>query len=260
MKQDFDIISHHFDRDDIRIYPLSDLHIGAPEFNLSAWVAFKKLILADKRAYIVIAGDLMNNATRSSVSNVFEETMRPSEQKKWLAAELHDIKDRILCAVPGNHEARSGKDVDDCPLYDVLCKLDIEDIYRPNAAFMAIRFGKMDGNGALNPTYSLMVTHGAGGEILTGAGVNRNERFGYVFDGLDILITGHTHKPLVTNPSKICIDLHNGKITQKPFKCVTATSWMNYGGYALRKMLPPASFAPQVITLCGKKKEFTVTM
>ena len=260
MKRDYDIIQHHFDRENINIFPLSDLHVGAPEFDLHAWETWKKKVLESKNNYVVIAGDLMNNATKSSVSNVFEETMRPREQKKWLAAELDAIKSKILCAVGGNHEARSGKDVDDAPLYDVLCKLNIEDIYRQNAAFMALRFGSLKNNGIKNPTYSVLVTHGAGGGMLTGAGVNRNERFGYVFDGLDILITGHTHRPLVTNPCKIKIDLQNNQVTQKPFMCVTATAWMDYGGYALRKMLPPASHKPQIITLCGNKKEFFVTM
>lgn len=260
MKSDFEIIERSFPREDIRIYALSDLHVGAKEFRADIWEQWKKMILSSPNNYIVIAGDLMNNATRSSVSNIFEDTMRPREQKLWLMGELSPLKERILCAAPGNHEARSGKDVDDDPLYDVLCKLDIEDVYRPNAAFLALRFGEKDGNGLRNPTYSIMVTHGRGGGSLTGGGVNRNERFGYVFDGLDILITGHTHKPVVTAPSKMTIDLQNKRVSQKPFLCVTATAWLDYGGYALKGMLAPASHRVQHITLCGTKKEFTVTM
>ena len=41
----------------------------------------------------------MNNATRSSVSNVFDETLRPREQKERLIGFLTPIKDKILCAV-----------------------------------------------------------------------------------------------------------------------------------------------------------------
>lgn len=254
MKSDFEIIEHHFERDDICVFPLSDLHVGSKEFDYVAWESFKRKIMSSDKNYIVIAGDLMNNATRSSVSDIFEETMRPSEQKRWLAEELKPMKHKILCAVGGNHEARSGKDVDDDPLYDIMCKLDIEDLYRPNLAFMALRFGDKLGNGVTNPTYSVLVTHGSAN------GVSRKERFGYIFDGIDILVTGHTHKPMITSPCKIKVDLHNGKISQKPFLCVTATAWLNYGGYALRKMLEPASHRPQVITLCGKRKEFMVTM
>jgi predicted phosphodiesterase len=194
------------------------------------------------------------------VSNVFEETMRPREQKKVIAEMLMPIRDRILCSVSGNHERRSGKDADDDPTYDIMCKLDLEHLYRENMAFVKLQIGKKEGNGSTNPTYMLTVTHGAGGGMLTGGSVNRNERFGYVIDGMDCLIVGHTHKPFVTQPSKIKIDPYNNKVDIKPFKVVSSSSWLNYGGYAAQKMLLPSSHAPQTITLCGRKKDIKVTM
>ena len=96
--------------------------------------------------------------------------------------------------------------------------------------------------------------------MLTGGAVNRNERFGYVIDGMDCLIVGHTHKPFVTQPSKIKIDPYNNKVDIKPFKVVSSSSWLNYGGYAAQKMLLPSSHAPQVITICGNRKDIKVTM
>ena len=95
--------------------------------------------------------------------------------------------------------------------------------------------------------------------MLTGGAVNRAERFAYVLDG-DALILGHTHKPFVTQPSKIKIDPHNNKVTLKPFKVISMTSWLQWGGYAAQKMLNPTSFCPQVITLCGTKKEISVSL
>jgi predicted phosphodiesterase len=73
----------------------------------------------------------------------------------------------------------------------------------------------------MRPTYNLVVTHGAGGGILTGGAVNRGERFGYVIDGMDALIVGHTHKPFTTQPGKIKIDPHNNLVTIKPFKVIS---------------------------------------
>jgi len=120
--------------------------------------------------------------------------------------------------------------------------------------------GDLNGDGRYNPTYSLVVSHGSGGGIYTGGAVNRAERYGYVIDGMDCLILGHTHKPFITQPAKICIDRHNNKVTIKPFTVVTATSWLAYGGYAAQKQLLPASHALQTITLRGKTKEILVTM
>lgn len=261
MLSDFEIITHHFpDNRDITLYPISDVHLGASEHMEREWDDFCRKIEETPNSYIILGGDLINNATRNSVSNVFEETMRPREQKKLIAEMLMPIRDRILCSVSGNHERRSGKDADDDPTYDIMCKLDLEHLYRENMAFVKIRIGKKDADGMKNPTYMLTVTHGAGGGMLTGGSVNRNERFGYVIDGMDCLIVGHTHKPFVTQPSKIKIDPYNNKVDIKPFKVVSSSSWLNYGGYAAQKMLLPSSHAPQTITLCGRKKDIKVTM
>ena len=81
------------------------------------------------------------------------------------------------------------------------------------------------------------------------------------------MIVGHTHKPYVTQPGKLSVDPHNNKITIKPFKVISATSWLDYGGYAAQKMLLPSSFCPNSLILRGKGdrskaeyKEILVTM
>ncbi len=261
MLPDFEIITHKFpERQNITIIPISDVHLGAAEHMEKEWMNFCDSVLKNPCIYVTLGGDLINNATKSSVSNVFEETMRPREQKKMMATLLEPIKDRILCAVSGNHERRSGKDVDDDPTYDIMCKLDIENLYRENMAFVKIQIGDQNGNGDRNPTYMLVVTHGGGGGAMTGSAVNKNERFGYVIDGADALIVGHTHKPFVTQPSKIFIDKFNNKVSMKPFKVISTTSWLSYGSYAVQKMMLPTSHTPQTITLCGTKKEILVTM
>jgi hypothetical protein len=49
-------------------------------------------------------------------------------------------------------------------------------------------------------------------------------------------------------------------VSTQPFKVVSMTSWMTYGGYAAQKMLLPTSHAPQIITLRGNRKEIRVEM
>jgi predicted phosphodiesterase len=260
MLNDFEIIQHHFpDRKDIKIYPISDVHLGAAEHLTREWELFCQRVKNEPNSYIILGGDLINNGTRTSVTNIFEETMRPREQKKIMVKMLEPLRDKILCAVSGNHERRN-RDVDNDITYDIMCKLDLEWLYRENIAFVKIQIGKLNGDGARNPTYTLVVTHGSGGGILTGGAVNRNERFGYVLDGADALIVGHTHKPFVTQPSKIKIDPYHNKVSIQPFKVVSMTSWMTYGGYAAQKMLLPTSHAPQIITLRGNRKEIRVEM
>lgn len=261
MVSDFTLMVKHIPNNrDIQIYPISDVHLGAAEHMGAAWREFCARILEEEDSYITLGGDLINNATRSSVSNIFDETMRPREQKRVMTEMLKPLREKILCAVPGNHEGRSGRDADDDPMYDIMCKLDIEERYRENIAFLKIQFGDIHGAGRDNPTYVLVVAHGAGGGMLTGGVVNRAERFGYAIDGADALILGHTHKPFITQPGKIKIDPHNNNVTVKPFKVITATSWLNYGGYAARKNLTPTAYVPQVMRLSGGHKEIRIEM
>lgn len=261
MKSDFDMIIKKFtSNNDIIIYPISDVHLGAAEHMRQEWEEFCASVLKEKNAYLVLGGDLLNNSTRSSIGSVFDEVLRPKTQKRVMAEMLAPLRDRILCSVSGNHERRSGKDADDDPSYDIMSKLDLEDLYRENIAFIKIMIGNTNDSGLKNPSYMLAITHGSGGGILTGAAVNRNERFGYIIDGLDCLIVGHTHKPFITQPQKIVIDKHNNLISFKPFKVVSSTSWVGYSGYPVQKMMLPSSHALQTIRLHGRKKQIDVTM
>lgn len=257
MYHDFDMIVRTLPKKaNAHIYFISDVHLGSKEHMGEVWTNFCNSVLDDPNAYIVLGGDLINNGTRNSISGPFEDVIRPRDQKIMMAEMLKPLADRILCAVPGNHEARSRKDADDDPMYDILCKLNLEDIYRENIAFLKLKLGEDHHD----PAYVLTVVHGAGGGIWTGAAVNRNERFVYTIDGTDALLVGHTHKPYVAQPGKIYIDPYNNKISIKPLKVIVATSWLDYGGYAARKQLMPASHAPQIITLHANKKLITVEM
>lgn len=261
MLNDFEIITHKFpDRPDIRIYFIADVHFGAAEHMEREWKRFCDGVLSDPHAYLVIGGDMLQNSTRSSVSNIFEETMRPREQKRVMAEMLKPLAPRILAGCCGNHERRSVKDADDDPLFDVFCKLDLEDVYRSNMAFVRIQMGRQSAAGLENPTYLLCVTHGAGGGMLSGGVINRNERMAYAIDGIDALLVGHSHRPMISQPAKIVVDAHNNRVSVKPFKVIVASSWLEYGGYAAQKMLLPTGHAAQVIRLRGRKKEIRVEM
>lgn len=261
MLPDFEMIIHKFpERKDITIIPIADVHLGARECMEQEFIAFLGTMAEKEDVYFILGGDLINNSTRSSVSNIFDETIRPAEQKRMMAKLLEPVKDKILCAVGGNHERRSGKDADDDPMYDILCKLDIEDRYRENMAFMKIQIGNSDCDGLRNPTYTLVVTHGNGGGALTSGAVLRGERMGYAVDGADAFIFGHTHKPFTTSPGKILIDTRNNMVSVKPFKVINMTSWIEYGGYSMQKMLLPSAHCLHTMTLCGNHKEIIVTM
>lgn len=249
MLKEFDMVVHKFENP-ITIFPISDVHFGALEHMGDAWSAFCRKVEDTPNAYVILGGDLVNNNVRTcGFINPYDELVRPREQKHRMVEFLKPIKDRILCVVSGNHEARSLKDDDVDITYDIVTKLDIEDLYRPSMCFMKVALGTRK-DGSPVQSYTFAVTHGAGGGIYTGATVNRNERFGNVIEGLDCLVVGHTHKGTVSKPSKIVIDRKNDKVSMSHYTVVSMVPWLNYGGYAMQKMLLPSHVAePQRLNL-----------
>ena len=253
MLNDFDLINHSF-KNDIVVYPIADVHLGAVEHAEQEWQAFLKRV-ENENAYLILAGDLLNNNTKSvRFANPFEETLRPREAKRRMTEYLKPIKDKILCVVSGNHEQRTIRDCDQDLTYDICSKLDIEHLYRENMAFMRIALGKRIGENKPMASYVFCVTHGSGGGIYTGAAVNKSERFGNIIEGVDCIVTGHVHKGFISKPSKIVVDARNGSVSMRHYVVVSCVSWLNYGGYAARSQLLPAQTSdPQRLKLSAEK-------
>ena len=250
---------------DCTLYPLGDLHAGSKQFSDKAFRDWKKTVLEDETGRVVICGDLFENATKNSVGDVYE-SMSPSATLEYLYNEFKDgLDERIICMTSGNHEKRSKRETDTDLLYMLAIKLKCEHLYRPSACFCFLRVNyRKDGNiktaGKHRPTYAMLVTHGAGGGQYIGSGLNKVERFGTVVDGLDLMITGHTHKPACLPAiGKLQMDFRNKQVIQKQFVSVVCSSFMDYnGGYALDKMLVPSGQAMQKIILSHYKKGITV--
>lgn len=255
MRDNFEMIIRHFPTNEgITIIPVSDVHLGAQECYEKDWDKFCRDLLDRKNTYIVLVGDLVNNGIKSSVTNVYEERMRPKEQKSRMVRNLTPIRERILCAVSGNHEARNLREVDNDITYDIMTKLDLEDIYREDIAFLKLQFGRKESNGLRNPTYTFAITHGNGSSIYTGASATKAERFGMAIDGIDCLVVGHTHKPMNYPVGKIMVDKQNNRVSVVSWRLIVSTSWLGYSSYAARKLLTPTANLKQQIMLAGNKK------
>lgn len=227
------------------VYPLADVHLGAQGSDSQAFYELIQQIACEPNSYVTIQGDLIDNGTRNSVTDIFKATMPPSQQKREMAKALEPIRDKILCLLPGNHCRRSGKDADDDPMYDIAAKLDLEDRYREDMAFIRIALGRNHTRSSNGKPYSYMLscTHGAGGGALPGAGINRADRFMQSMDGVDVFIHGHTHRPYCLRGSKLVVDMRNKRVTRRPTLTMCAGSWLDYVGYPVEKMLSPTAQA-----------------
>jgi predicted phosphodiesterase len=252
IKHDFDLIVHELAPEigELRLYPLGDLHIGSSDFDEVQWYKWKKMVLEDEFGYVVIVGDLMDNGLKNSKTDAYSATMRPFEQKQWLKRELGDFKHKILGGVRGNHEGRSQIESDDCPMYDVFSKLDIEDLYRENMAFLKLNFGRR--NATRQRSYTVVLGHGAS--------KSKTNQFSYAIDGMDVLVTGHTHSGSSDFRSKLVIDKRNNSVSLESFTHIVVPSFQKMGGYALRAMyLPQDHCKIPVIEFDEKEKNVKVT-
>lgn len=259
MRKDSEIITKSFGMTpSIIIYPLADIHLGAEESAMPAFARLIADIAKEKHSYVVLAGDLIDNGLKNSVTNVYRSTMPPSQQKREMAECLTPIRNKILCIAPGNHERRSGKETDDDPAYDIACKLDLEDLYRENMAVMRLSMGdKGSHDHNREHFYNICVMHGSGGGMHPGATINRNEMYLGGMDSIDILISAHAHKPYALRGSKLVMDIINRRMVQRPTLSMCAGSWLNYGGYPIQKqMRPVAEPGANKLILHGTKFRF----
>lgn len=255
--------------DYLNLIPINDLHIGDPRVQLPLFRRFIKAVAEDERAFVLLNGDNLNNAIKTSISNVYNEQMPPNEQRKFLAGELLPIKDKILIAVDGNHEYRTKKEVDLSAVEWLCDQLKIENqyiqtkdkttpLYFEDEAFVKISLGK--GKDGKRVTYGIYLTHGAGGGGRLGSSVNKAEDTVLLIEGADCICVGHVHKKGASAPGYRRMDLRNNKVTEHSKLVVVSSHWSNYGGYAARKMLRPSAKGSVPIRLDGREKKLLATV
>ena len=229
MLDDFTLIKSSFPSAPfINIYPLGDVHIGSKECNMDLLNNWVQMVKDDPFGYVVIVGDTMNMGLKNSKTNVYEEVLNPMEQKELCFEVLNPIADKILAGCSGNHEYRANKEVGMNPLYDVFCRMRIEDRYRQNACFLKLTVGKVGSN---NNTYGIVLTHGKT--------KNKDLDWTYAVDGADVFISGHTHLGTHQPCGKIRMDLSHDTVKTVPYQHIVVLPFQEYGGYSIANKYKP---------------------
>ena len=225
---------------DAKVYVLGDCHIGAFDCDMKGLQAFIDKVAEEEDSYLILVGDILQNSLKSSVGSVYlDQIAPPSDQKRMAHQLLYPVKDKILCAVGGNHEARSLKEVDDDPLYDVFCTMGIQSVYRRNLAFLRVQ---LEHNG-IKHVYSFLAMHGKS--------ETRQKYFDYAVEGVDIICTGHVHTGKITKPAHL-VFTQRGKVEMREILHVVGTSWLDYAkcGYATSsQLMPQTTSSPACIVL-----------
>ena len=84
---------------EILLLVLNDLHIGSPGCNIDKIIRYLQEVKHIPNLYIILNGDLMNNANNLGKSSPLENDLSPMNEQKVIHTLLSDplIKNKIVC-------------------------------------------------------------------------------------------------------------------------------------------------------------------
>jgi len=231
MLNDLDVIVKQFPNtaawNTVRLYAIGDVHVGSESFDERAIRKKISIIKDDPYGLVSLCGDLGDFGLKSSVTNPLRATLQPREQIQFIYELFEPIKDKIVSAVPGNHEDRLVREIGtNSPLYDLCVRWGCPDVFRENAAILKLLFGTLRGNEQQN-CFIIVTTHGSSR--------TRHRKFTGSFDGVDAFISGHTHEPSYNPMGRISVDAIHAKAKWNPCKSIVVDAHLAPGGYGLKK-------------------------
>ena len=247
---------------DMEILPVADYHWADPNSDHDKILADIKCIKEHPNVYCVLNGDLMDCAIASSIGDTYGATLSPMDELKVCMELFAPIADKILCVVPGNHEARHYR-TNGIDLTELMCRqLGLEDRFSPTTALLFVRFGRLnsekDGHHR-KACYTVYVSHGNGGGRKEGGKIQRLVDLSTIVDA-DVYICGHTHLPATLKDGFARPCVANSSVAYCTRLYVNTSAKLNYGGYGdTQGFKVPCTDTP-IIWLSGERKEMRATI
>ena len=247
----------------VEIHTFADEHIGDEHSDLKRLLARIEYVKNTPNAYCILNGDIIDNATKTSIGDTYTQALNPMEQLKKAVEIFAPIREKCLCITHGNHENRSYKSEGINLSYLIAKQLGLEDRYTPTSAVLFIRLGayssgkkETNGSGKIRKIcYTGYVLHGSGGGRKEGSKANRLAEMASIIDA-DFYIHSHTHLPMVMKQAFHRIDERNSAVALVDKLFVNTAANLDYGGYGVAAEFKPSSKDTPVIYLSGTKKYF----
>ena len=198
---------------------------------------------------MIFVGDYCETALINSKSDVYTQTAPPEEQKLWFTQQLYDLRQRVVCCVPGNHEARITKLTGINIVYDCAVTAGVADKYRQHFAFVDIGVGQGHDNGR-QVRYIGFVAHKMRD--------CKNYHSGDFVEGVDFVAHGHDHDPKDHSRSKLTYS--NRAVVQKDIEIIDSGSFLRYGGYGADAGYRPQSTKLYKLILGGNRHKTMKTI
>ena len=238
----------------LQILPLADLHIGdihADGKKIQEWITY---IGETDNCYTIFNGDLMNTATKNSLSFDYSG-LTPMNELEQCVKLLTPIRSKCLCITGGNHERRISRDTSIDTTFLLAEQLGIIDRYAPESALLFVQFGKQSTFKHSQPMlYTIYCTHGSGGGRKEGGKINRLVDLANIVDA-DCYIHSHTHLPLIAKNAYYRTNTRHCTVSKVDRLFLNTSSSLEYGGYGEVASMKPNSLETPLILLNGKKRE-----
>lgn len=236
---------------------MGDLHIGHRGFQRALFRDQVKDILDDPAALVVLTGDLIENVTRGSVGDLYEdlEIVNPQDQADDAVDELMPIASRIIGAVRGNHEYRTPKDMGIDPMAYICRSLNAP--YFRDSVLLCLRFGHLLNGKPL--LYTVYLSHLSGGAGSDGGKVNAGSKMASIVVA-DVCIGGHTHMGATHKRAIWVPNLQNRQVLKREIQIVNAGTYQDTSGWGERKSFAPVVLGSPVISLSGRRRRTRCTV
>ena len=126
---------------EIELHIFADEHIGDEHCDMPRLLERIEYVRTRANAYCILNGDILDNATKTSIGDTYAQVFNPMEQLNRAIELFGPIKDKILCITHGNHENRTYKNEGINLSSLIASQLDLSDRYSPTSAFIFLRFG-----------------------------------------------------------------------------------------------------------------------
>lgn len=206
-------------------------------------------------AVALLNGDLLNWATKASISDCYAERYTPMEEMQLAADLLSPIRDKIIGATPGNHERRAYR-AEGVDVTQLVCKeLGIADRYSRESLVVFLRLGRDASSRNHNRPvcYTLYANHGSGGGRREGGKANRLADMASIVDA-DIYIHSHTHMPMIMRQAYYRTCQSNSSVQRADRLYINTAATLDYGGYGELAEYKPSSTKSPIILLSGTCK------
>lgn len=175
------------------LLPIGDVHLGDKAFGKKGREKLKgylQWVQDTSEARIFLMGDVFNVASRISKTSPWESN---SSEYEEASAFFLPVKDRILGAIDGNHEARMLDMFGWSPTQALCASLGVP--YCGWSAVIELNVGAIDDRkGFKRNQYFVYCHHTTGGGGSLGGALNRSVKLQDIVQGIDVYCGGHNHQ------------------------------------------------------------------